>query len=165
MHGACCGMASTRSRRVASRAMLPGSRRRAASPLRSAPNAISPAHAAGWRNAKHRAQWRSTLVTYAFPMLGELPIAAIDTALVMKTFEPIWQVKPETAAGYAAASKRFWTGLRPAAIAPVTIRLVGEDIWTSSCQRAVGSPGSSTMLLCPHTNYLPSWSSCAARPE
>jgi len=55
------------------------------------------AHEAGWRNAKHRAQWRSTLVTYAFPVLGELPVAAIDTALVMKTFEPIWQAKPETA--------------------------------------------------------------------
>jgi integrase len=55
------------------------------------------AHEAGWRNAKHRAQWRSTLETYAFPALGELPVAAIDTALVMKVLEPIWQAKPETA--------------------------------------------------------------------
>ena len=55
------------------------------------------AHEAGWRNAKHRAQWRSTLETYAFPALGELPVAAIDTALVMKVLEPIWQAKSETA--------------------------------------------------------------------
>src|SRR5258707_6073277 len=33
---------------------------------------------AGWRNAKHRQQWRNTLETYASPILGELPVAAID---------------------------------------------------------------------------------------
>jgi integrase len=55
------------------------------------------AHEAGWRNAKHRAQWRSTLGTYAYPELGNLSVAAADTALVMKTLEPIWQAKPETA--------------------------------------------------------------------
>jgi len=55
------------------------------------------AYEGGWRNAKHRAQWRSTLKTYAFPVLGELPVATIDTALVMKSLEPIWEAKPETA--------------------------------------------------------------------
>ena len=40
------------------------------------------AHAAGWRNLKHRAQWTSTLATYAYPVIGDLPVAAIDTALV-----------------------------------------------------------------------------------
>jgi len=33
----------------------------------------------GWRNAKHRLQWRSTLDTYAVPVLGGLPVAAIAT--------------------------------------------------------------------------------------
>ena len=28
------------------------------------------AHEAGWRSAKHRGQWRSTLNTYAYPLLG-----------------------------------------------------------------------------------------------
>ena len=55
------------------------------------------AHEAGWRNPVHRAQWASTLATYAFPLIGRLPVAAIDTALVLKTLEPIWTVKPETA--------------------------------------------------------------------
>lgn len=54
-------------------------------------------HKAGWRNAKHAAQWTSTLETYAFPVIGSLPVQAVDTPLVMKVLEPIWQVKTETA--------------------------------------------------------------------
>jgi integrase len=56
------------------------------------------AHEAGWKNAKHRAQWKSTLATYVYPVIGGLPVAAIDTALVLKAIEPMWATKPETAA-------------------------------------------------------------------
>jgi integrase len=55
------------------------------------------AHAAGWRNAKHAAQWGSTLATYAYPDLGSLPVAAIDAGLVVRVLQPIWTTKPETA--------------------------------------------------------------------
>jgi integrase len=55
------------------------------------------AHEAGWKNAKHRAQWKSTLATYAYPVFGGLPVAVVDTALVLKAIEPIWLTKPETA--------------------------------------------------------------------
>lgn len=51
----------------------------------------------GWRNATHRQQWRSTLATYAYPILGELPVSAIDTGLVMHVLTPIWTSKTETA--------------------------------------------------------------------
>jgi integrase len=54
-------------------------------------------HEAGWRNAKHRQQWRNTLVTYVYPVLGELPVAAIDAGLVVQVLDPIWAEKPETA--------------------------------------------------------------------
>jgi integrase len=54
-------------------------------------------HKAGWRNPKHAAQWPSTLETYVYPVIGSLPVQAIDTGLVMKAIEPIWTVKPETA--------------------------------------------------------------------
>jgi integrase len=54
-------------------------------------------HKAGWRNAKHGDQWRSTLATYAYPVVGELPAQTVDTALVMKILEPIWAMKTETA--------------------------------------------------------------------
>ena len=55
------------------------------------------AHEASWANPKHRAQWRSTLETYAYPHIGELAVAAVDTGLVLKCLEPIWTSKPETA--------------------------------------------------------------------
>ncbi len=55
------------------------------------------AHRAGWRNTKHAAQWEATLATYAEPIIGALPVQAIDTALVLRVLEPIWETKPETA--------------------------------------------------------------------
>jgi hypothetical protein len=54
-------------------------------------------HRAGWRSAKHAAQWPSTLQTYVYPVFGNLPVQAIDTALVMKAVEPIWATRTETA--------------------------------------------------------------------
>jgi integrase len=55
------------------------------------------AHAASWRNAKHRQQWSNTLHTYARPVLGNLGVATVDTGAVMRVLEPIWREKPETA--------------------------------------------------------------------
>jgi integrase len=53
-------------------------------------------HESKWKNVRHRDQWRSTLTNDAAP-LGKLPVAAIDTALVLKVLRPIWLKKPETA--------------------------------------------------------------------
>src|SRR5262249_8166942 len=55
------------------------------------------AHEAGWRNPKHRQQWKNTLATYVSPVVGKLPVSAVDTGLVLKVLEPIWTRKPETA--------------------------------------------------------------------
>jgi integrase len=55
------------------------------------------AHGAGWRNAKHAAQWSSTLKTYAEPVIGALPVQNVYTALVVKIIEPLWSKKPVTA--------------------------------------------------------------------
>jgi integrase len=52
---------------------------------------------AGWRNFKHRQQWSSTLTTYAFPLIGDLPVDEVTTAHVAEVLQPIWTVKPETA--------------------------------------------------------------------
>jgi integrase len=54
-------------------------------------------HRAGWRNAKHAAQWSATLVTYAEPIIGDLSVQSIDTGLVLKVLDPIWTTKPATA--------------------------------------------------------------------
>jgi integrase len=52
---------------------------------------------AGWRNAKHRQQWRNTLATYVYPVIGELSVDAIDGGLVVQVLDPLWTEKPETA--------------------------------------------------------------------
>ena len=54
-------------------------------------------HQSSWRNAKHIAQWSSTLEAYAMPVFGDVSVAAIDVDLVLKVLEPIWEAKNETA--------------------------------------------------------------------
>lgn len=50
-----------------------------------------------WRNAKHKQQWENTLQTYAYPVIGDLPVAEVDTPHVLKVLDPIWREVPETA--------------------------------------------------------------------
>ncbi len=54
-------------------------------------------HEGGWRNAKHRQQWRNTLDTYALPVLGATSVAAITAGDVLRVLTPIWKDKTETA--------------------------------------------------------------------
>lgn len=48
-------------------------------------------------NAKHRDQWRNTLVTYAVPLLGPMMVDEIEVQDVLRVLHPIWQAKTETA--------------------------------------------------------------------
>ncbi len=54
-------------------------------------------HQAAWKNRKHAAQWTSTLEKYAFPEIGDLSVASVDTGAVMRVLEPIWRTRTETA--------------------------------------------------------------------
>lgn len=54
-------------------------------------------HATGWKNPKHRAQFLSTLETYAYPTLAKLPVGAIGKPQVLKVLQAIWYTKNETA--------------------------------------------------------------------
>lgn len=77
----------------------------------------------GWRNAKHAAQWSSTLASYVVPTIGALDVKSIETGHVLEVLRPIWTAKPETASrvrqrieavlDYAAA-KGFREGSNPA---------------------------------------------------
>jgi integrase len=77
----------------------------------------------GWRNEKHRQQWRSTLQNYAYPVIGKMIVRDIDTPHILKILEPIWNEKRETASrvrsrlekvlGYCTVAK-LRTGLNPA---------------------------------------------------
>lgn len=55
------------------------------------------ANEGSWRNDKHRQQWKNTLASYVYPVIGELPVAEIGTAHVLTILEPIWKGKAETA--------------------------------------------------------------------
>jgi integrase len=55
------------------------------------------AHRASWKNVKHASQWTNTIEDYVSPVFGTLPVQAIDTELVMRVLEPMWNSKPETA--------------------------------------------------------------------
>ncbi|MCP2089938.1 UNVERIFIED_ORG: integrase [Paraburkholderia sediminicola] len=50
-----------------------------------------------WRNHKHVQQWGNTLKTYAYPVIGDVRVRDIDTAMIMRILQPIWTKKAETA--------------------------------------------------------------------
>ena len=81
------------------------------------------AHADAWNSATHRRQFPSTMRDYVYPIIGSLPVAAIDEPMVLKILNPIWREKTATAArvrnriaavlDYAAAAK-YRSGTNPA---------------------------------------------------
>jgi integrase len=99
------------------------------------------AHRSEWRNAKHAAQWRSTLETYAYPIIGEQPVQEINTDLVLAVLRqevpatkrlpagPLWTTRRETAGRLRgriekalawATQSKFRTGDNPAAWSALT---------------------------------------------
>ena len=65
------------------------------------------AHRAGWKNDKHAAQWTSTIDTYANPVIGDVPVADVDTELIFSVLNPIWQSKHVTADRLRARLERI----------------------------------------------------------
>lgn len=81
------------------------------------------ANEGSWRNPKHRQQWRNTLDTYVYPVIGHLPVSEVETEHVEKILKPIWEEKAETASRIrgrietildAAKAKKLRTGENPA---------------------------------------------------
>jgi integrase len=50
-----------------------------------------------WTNAKHAAQFKSTLRNYVTPKLGKRPVSNIQAADILSVLQPIWTTKSETA--------------------------------------------------------------------
>jgi len=50
-----------------------------------------------WTNAKHAAQFKSTLTNYVTPRLGRRPVNDIQAADILSVLQPIWVDKNETA--------------------------------------------------------------------
>lgn len=112
-------------------------RKAAANTFKTVAEACIAAREAEWKNAIHRAQWKASLATYAYPSLGDVPIAEIAADGVLAVLKPIWNTKPETASrlrgrmeavfDYAAA-----LGLRPRGFNPA--------MWRGNLQPLLGSP-------------------------
>src|SRR3954452_16685269 len=85
-------------------------------------DAVRESLSAGFRNEKHKAQWKSTLETYAAPLRAK-PVDSIATEDVLAVLKPIWTEKAETASRLrgriekvldAAKAKGFRDGENPA---------------------------------------------------
>jgi integrase len=81
-------------------------------------------HLDSFRNPKHRQQWRNTLATYVYPKIGNITVADIGPADVLRCIEPIWNTKRETASRVRqrierimdyATTRQYRTGDNPAA--------------------------------------------------
>jgi len=84
-------------RAAARSALKRASAERARYNFKSAAEEYIKSHRAGWKNAKHAAQWESTLVDYAFPVIGEKVVWEITNHDVLAILKPIWTTKTETA--------------------------------------------------------------------
>ena len=49
-----------------------------------------------FRNEKHKKQWRSTLETYAVPVIGQIDVKAIALPDILRVLQPHWETKTET---------------------------------------------------------------------
>ncbi|CAG9247809.1 hypothetical protein BDI4_210061 [Burkholderia diffusa] len=65
--------------------------------FREATEAFICAHGAQWRNRKHVQKWGNTLKTYAYPVIGDVRVRDIDTAMIVRILQLIWTKKAETA--------------------------------------------------------------------
>ena len=83
---------------------------------------VHEALSAGFRNEKHKAQWKSSLETYAAPLRAK-PVDTVTTDDVLAVLKPIWTTKAETASRVrgriekvldAAKAKGFREGENPA---------------------------------------------------
>jgi integrase len=81
------------------------------------------ANESNWKNKKHRQQWKNTLATYVYPIMGDLSVSDIETSHVLAAIEPIWKDKAETASRVrgrietvldAAKVREYRTGENPA---------------------------------------------------
>src|SRR5262249_30250302 len=51
----------------------------------------------GWDNDDHRMQWYRSLEKYAYPVLGDIKVSAIELPHILEVLKPIWTKRAETA--------------------------------------------------------------------
>ena len=114
------------------------------------------AHRAWWKNPKHAAQWPSTLQTYAYPLIGDLPVAEMATGHVTQILEPIWTTKTETATRLRGRLETVLDYARVHGWRRARIRRGGVATWIMFWRRRARSRRQATIRPCP-TAELPSF--------
>ena len=107
---------------------------------------------AQWRSNTTRQDWLSTLERYAFPVIGSLPVALIDTALVHRVLDPMWTAKPHVARRVRERLELVLEFARCAACARARIRPAGAATWNTACRRRK-SRGRGIMRRCPIPSF------------
>src|SRR5262245_32759872 len=117
---------------------------------------------AGWKNAKHRDQWRNTLRDYAYPVIGDLSVADVNTELVLKVLRRFGSPRRKRRPGCVAASRKSWRPLSVSACEQKakTLRR-GATTSIPCCRRNPGCIRPSITRPCPIRTCRPSWHACA----
>ena len=71
-------------------------------------------HAVKWTSAKHASQWRSSVEQFAYPVIGKLPVGAVELQHILKILEPHWLDKNATASRVRGRVERIlsWATVR-----------------------------------------------------
>ena len=100
-------------------------------------------HDSDWSSAKSRAAWISTFKNYVYPKIGALPVADIDTAVVLGILEPVWSRAPTTASRVRGRIETVlgWAGVRGYRSAENPAR------WSGHLEHILPSPNKATEHL------------------
>lgn len=116
----------------------------------------------GWRNAKHAAQWPSTLAAYVYPVIGDKPLAASTPTTFATSCSRSGSTSERRPTAYAAGSRSSLIGPRagptgrPGSLG-ARARTPRCWRWSSlNCRRDENSP-KATMQLCTGTRSQRSW--------
>ncbi len=107
-------------------------------------------------NAKHLAQWSSTMETYVFPKLGKRPVADITPRDILDVMEPIWFTVPETAS-------RVLQRLSSVFEHSILRQTRKHADPTGGVKKALGSDTRKSSIIAPYPSMTcqPLWRSCA----
>ena len=92
-----------------------------------------------WRNEKHADQWVSTVTTYAFPVIGNMPLDEIDTTQILQILQPIWLTKSETASRLRGRIERILSASITRKFRPA----VNPALWKGHLENLMPPPRSS----------------------
>jgi integrase len=65
--------------------------------FRAVAEACIQSQAPGWKDRKTAVMWRNSLERWAYPEIGDMPVAAIDKHAVMRAISAVWRKRPATA--------------------------------------------------------------------